>query len=185
MPTHAPVRQHGATLIELVVALAILMALLAGGAPPVAEFLEGAKLAAASSDLVGDLHLARAEALRRNRRVTVCKSPDGLGCSSHGGWEQGWIVFGDENGNGALDDGEEVLGRHEPLPWNLRLVGNRPVAAYVSYTAVGASKLMGGGFQAGTLTICRRSGAATPARQVIVNSIGRPRVQKTTVASCV
>ena len=64
------------------------------------------------------------------------------------------------------------------------LRGNQSVASYVSYTALGATRLKGGGFQAGTLTVCRRSGVPTPARQVILNALGRPRVQRATVASC-
>ena len=42
----------------------------------------------------------------------------------------------------------------------------------------GATKLVGGGFQAGTLTLCRQSGRAGEGRQIILNAVGRPRVQK-------
>ncbi|HET8745717.1 MAG TPA: GspH/FimT family pseudopilin [Ramlibacter sp.] len=180
----APFFQRGATLIELMAALAIVAVLLAAGAPGLGEFVEGARLSGAASELLADLHLARAEALRRNRRVTLCKSLDGEQCTANGAWDQGWIVYHDENGNGALDEGEEVLARHAALAWSLRLTGNQPVARYISYTPLGASRLAGGGFQAGTLTLCRRSGAPTVARQVILNSFGRPRVQRAPVASC-
>ena len=176
--------QSGVTLVELLVAVALVAALGALGAPALAEYQQGARLAAASGELVADLQRARAEALQRNGRVTLCKSPDGLQCTTRGGWEQGWIVFHDENGNRSVDEGEEVLARRAALEGQLRVVGNQPVASYVTYTAVGASKLVGGGFQAGTVTVCRQSEGPVPARQVILNAIGRPRVQKATVASC-
>jgi type IV fimbrial biogenesis protein FimT len=176
--------QKGVTVTELLVGLAVVAALLAVGAPGLADSVEATRLRAATGDLLADLQLARAEALKRNRRVTLCKSLDGQQCSPQGGWEQGWIVFHDENGDRLRDEDEELLARRAALPWQLRLLGNQPVAAYISYTPIGASRLAGGGFQAGTLTVCRRSGGPTAAHQVILNAIGRPRVQKLTVPNC-
>ena len=176
--------QQGASLIEVVVTLAIVAGALQVGLPAFDEWLHNASLSAASQDLLMDLHVARVEALKRNRRVALCKSADGQRCEDTGGWEQGWIVFHDENNNGRIDAGEELISRREPLSPALRLRGNQNVASYVSYTALGATRLKGGGFQAGTLTLCRVSGVPTAARQVILNAVGRPRVQRATVASC-
>lgn len=179
-----PPSQRGVTLIESVVTLGIVAGALHVALPAFSDLLQNTTLAAASQDLLIDLHLARVEALKRNRRVALCKSPDGLQCTKAGGWEQGWLVFHDENNNGRLDAGEELIARHEALAGALRLRGNQPVANYISYTPLGASKFTGGGFQAGTLTLCRVSPGATPSREVILNAIGRPRVQKATVPSC-
>ena len=176
--------QRGLSLIESVVALGVVATTLQMALPVFDEMIRNANLAAASQDLLVDLHLARSEALKRNRRVALCKSADGLRCNTAGGWEQGWIVFHDENNNGVLDDGEERIARHEPLKPVLRLRGNSQVANYISYTPLGASKLKSGGFQAGTLTLCRVSGVPTASREVVLNSVGRPRVQAGTVASC-
>lgn len=172
------------SLAEVLVTLGIVGTVIGTAAPAAGDMVEAVRLSSASSDILGDLYLARMEALKRNRRVALCKSADGLQCSAAGGWEQGWIVFHDENNNGAVDPGEELISRHEPLPASLRLSGNQPVAKYISYTALGASKLTGGGFQAGTLTLCRRSAEPTPSRQLVLNSVGRPRVQRSTVPMC-
>ena len=67
----------------------------------------------------------------------------------------------------------------------MRLSGNQNVSRYVSFTPTGATRLIGGGFQAGTLTVCRESAEAGEARQIILNAVGRPRVQRSTVASAV
>ena len=176
--------QHGLSLVESVVTLGVVAGALQLGLPALDDMLQATALSSASQDLLMDLHLARAEALKRNRRVAMCKSADGVQCTTAGGWEQGWLVFHDENNNGRLDPGEDLIARREALDATLRLRGNQSVANYISYTALGASKLTGGGFQAGTLTLCRSSPAATPARQVILNAVGRPRVDKGTVASC-
>jgi len=184
MPHARRSRQRGLSLIESVVSLGVLLGALQVAVPLIGDMVEAAALRTAAEDLLLDLHLARMEALKRNRRVALCKSADGLQCTRSGGWEQGWIVFHDENNDGTLGDGEDRIAHHEALkPW-LRLRGNTPVANYVSYTPLGSTRFVGGGFQAGTLTLCRRSIAATESREVILNAVGRPRVQKGTVADC-
>ncbi len=177
-------RRRGATLIEVVVALGLLAAAAGLVAPPLHDLLQATALASTSNELLADLHRARSEALKRNRRVAMCKSADGIQCTKQGGWERGWILFHDENNNGTVDAGEERIGRREALPADLRLRGNQYVANYISFTALGMTRLTGGAFQAGTLTLCRRSSSPTSARQVILNAVGRPRVQKTQVATC-
>jgi type IV fimbrial biogenesis protein FimT len=176
--------QHGASLIEIVTAMALLTTLLGLGAPAVIELQHSTALSSATWDLLADLNLARAEALKRNRRVTLCKSADGRQCASTGGWEQGWIVFHDENDNGTAEADEPVIARHGALAGGLRVNGNKPVAAYVSYTPMGGTRLAGGGFQAGTMTLCRRSATPAPGREVILNALGRPRSQTVTVDLC-
>jgi type IV fimbrial biogenesis protein FimT len=177
-------RQRGLSLTESLVALAIVAGALRLGVPAMTDIVQSVRLVAATDEMLADLHLARMEAQKRNRRVALCKSADGRHCTAAGDWDQGWIVFHDENNNGVLDAGEEVIARREALPASLRLVGNTPVARYISYSALGASKFTGGGFQAGTLTVCRRSDQPTASRQIILNSVGRPRVQRGTVATC-
>lgn len=176
--------QHGLSLVESVVTLGVVAGALQLGLPALDDMLQATALSSASQDLLMDLHLARMEAVKRNRRVAMCKSADGVQCTAAGGWEQGWIVFHDENNNGSLDAGEERIARREALAQPLRLRGNQPVADYISYTPLGVSRFAAGGFQAGTLTLCRASPMPTPARQVVLNAAGRPRVQKGTVASC-
>ena len=66
----------------------------------------------------------------------------------------------------------------------LRISGNASLASYVAYVANGSTRLTNGGFQAGTLTVCQASGRSTPARQIVINATGRPRVQKSVVDSC-
>lgn len=177
-------RQRGITLVEVSVGLAITTAVLQLALPALRDLVASVRLQAVTSELLSDLELARSEAVKRNGRVTLCKSPDGLACAAQGGWEQGWIVFGDRNRNGVLDAGEEKIARREALGSGLHVAGNTPVARYISYTPVGASKLTGGGFQAGTVTLCRRSAEPTDSRQLVLNAFGRPRVQKGTVAFC-
>jgi type IV fimbrial biogenesis protein FimT len=177
-------KQHGLSLVESVVTLGVVAGSLQFAVPAVQDWLQSASLNAASQELYTDLQIARTEAIKRNRRVALCKSADGASCSNEGGWEQGWIVFDDENNNGKRDAGEEVVRRREALGSALRVRGNQMVADYISYTPLGATKSRTGAFQAGTVVVCRFSGTPTPSREVVINAIGRPRMQRATADSC-
>jgi type IV fimbrial biogenesis protein FimT len=178
-------RERGTSLIEAMVGLTLIAGGLRMALPGVQDIVRTSALNAAAEEVLADVRQARAEALMRNRRVTMCKSAQGGSCSAEGGWEQGWIMFHDENNNGEREGAEQVIAHHAPLASHLRVTGNTPVARYVSYTAIGTTRLIGGGFQAGTLTVCSTAGGPAAARQIVLNALGRPRVQKATVASCV
>lgn len=142
------------------------------------------RLASITNAFVGHLHLSRAEAIKRNARVVMCKSASRAGCAASGGWEQGWIVFHDANNNGALDGGEAVLDGYATLPAGYRLSGNGPVGAYLSYTGMGWTRSASGAFQAGTLTLCREGDPSLQGREIVINILGRPRIRKATLAAC-
>ena len=114
----------------------------------------------------------------------MCKTADGVACTSNGGWEQGWILFHDRNNNAVLDAGEEVVQQQGPASTGIRLRGNSPVANYVSYTPTGTAKLTSGAFQAGTFTLCAESAASSNVRQIVLSGTGRARAQKGTSRDC-
>ncbi|HSH90159.1 MAG TPA: GspH/FimT family pseudopilin [Ramlibacter sp.] len=177
-------RARGFTLIEMLAVVAILGVLACVSIPSMKTAFNSIKLSSATNVFVSGLHLARSEAIKRNARVVLCKSANGDTCSTAGGWEQGWIVFHDANNNGARDPQEAIIQREQPLSASLRLTGNLNVAKYVSFVPTGATKLTGGAFQAGTLTVCRHSADAVEGRQIVLNAVGRPRVLKASLASC-
>lgn len=176
--------EHGFTLIELLIAIFIAALLMTLAAPSIAQLAISLQLSSASNSFVSSLHLARNEAIKRNGRVVLCKTADGMFCTNTGGWEQGWLIFHDANNNSLRESSEQIIHRQLPLAASLRMTGNLNVATYVSFVPTGATKLVGGAFQAGTLTVCPESLSAVDARQIILNAAGRPRVQKTTLPSC-
>ena len=174
----------GFTLTEMLATLAIGATLLALGIPSMAGVANSTRVSSASSDLVASLMLTRNEAIKRHVRVVMCKSADGQACTSLGSWQQGWIVFVDSNGDGERAPTEPLIQAKPNLASSLRFTATSPVAKYVSYSPNGATLLVGGGFQAGTLTVCSQSMGATSARQVILSVGGRPRTQKVQLPSC-
>lgn len=99
---------RGFTLIELMVAIALLAVLLAMGVPSFAALLRQWRLDAAVDSFVGDLRLARSTATRTSRPVVLCVR-DGNTCGTSTDWTAGWLVFSDLNGDNALDTGEPVI----------------------------------------------------------------------------
>ena len=180
---HRPRASLGFTLVELLTGVTVMAVLASVTVPFVTTMIDSIKLTSLANGFMAHLHLARNEAIKRNTRVVLCKSATGDSCAATGGWEQGWIVFQDSNDNGVVDAGEAIIERMQALPASFRLVGNQNVAKYVSFDPSGATKLVSGAFQAGTLTLCRLPGA-TEGRQIILNSVGRPRMQKAAAGSC-
>ena len=100
---------HGFTLVELLLSLAIAGILLFAGLPAYQRWLGQYQVNNQAQFLVGAFNEARSEAIRRNHRVTLCKTRDGNACDEGAGWEQGWIMFADRNQNGEIDGDEPVL----------------------------------------------------------------------------
>jgi type IV fimbrial biogenesis protein FimT len=177
-------KQSGTTLPELMVVLAVAAILLMIGVPSFASLANNSRLAVAANEVLASLYLARAEAIKRNARAVACASATGTSCADSGGWEQGWIVFHDANNNAAVDPGEPVILVRPKLPTGFVLTAIFSFGSkYVSYSPTGGAKLTSGAWQFGSLTLCHTS-APELARKIIVNTTGRPRIQKLSLSSC-
>ena len=181
---HLQSRMAGFTLVEAMVTLALSGISVAAGLPALNSAAASMRLSATTNGYFSNLMLTRSEAILRNSRAVLCKSADGKTCTTSGGWEQGWLVFHDANNNAKVDAGEALLQSQSALPNGIRLTGNQPLASYVSYTSDGSTNYTSGAFQAGTFTLCHPSAGKTDARQIVIASSGRPRVQRVTVSSC-
>jgi len=192
---------HGFTLIELMLTLFIIGVLLAVGVPSVKTFMQNNQLIAATNDLVSGLHLARSEALKLNKKVTICVSNDGKTCVSSEKWTQGWIVFIDANddrvGTGvgcstAADVNTDCLLRvHESIDDpQLSVSGtydsNAADIEWFTFTSRGMPKDTGAA-QSGVFSVCSfdSSNAVINSRAVLLSLSGRVRVSdNAAVISC-
>ncbi len=173
---HRAASAAGFTVVELMIALAIGAVLLLMAVPSYRAWIADVEVRHHVQALVEALSLARAEAIKRNGRVNLCHSADGLQCADAGSWETGWLVYGDANHNGELDDDETVIRVEGPAKPGITVRGNRPVEDYVSYTAVGHTRMINGALQMGTFTVCRPGHNAV---DVVLANGGRVRVNRT------
>lgn len=164
-------RAQGFSLIESVVVVAVL-AILAGIAlPSFAALIRENRVVAVTNDLLGAIHLARSEAIKQGRRITICTSADLDDCESDIGWHRGWIMFEDRDEDGVRGDGERILSVGQAQNGAVSITGNEPVRNYVSYVPSGATRKLNGALLMGTITLCSDG----VARQIVINASGRPR----------
>src|SRR5687768_17503929 len=92
----------GLTLLEMLVALAILGIMAAVGVPSLMDTVNRMAVTSAARTISSSLSLARSEAVKRGADVSICPSADGTDCESDN-WAGGWIVFVDANGDANGD----------------------------------------------------------------------------------
>lgn len=109
--------KRGFSLIELMVTLAIGGILLAVGLPSFKDFIANSEMAATNNALVYSVQVARSTALERLVPTGVCISSnpmdDDASCDPSADYNQGWIVYADDDGNGVRGNGEDIVNRKD------------------------------------------------------------------------
>ncbi len=171
-------RRSGFSLVELLIAAALASLLLVLAMPAYTDWIRGYRQLNQAQALARALELARSEAIKRSGRVNVCKSTDWSDCAPQGGWESGWLIFADADDDGHPGSPSAILGKEPPAPGQITIVGNAPVANYVSYTNLGTARTRSGALQMGTFSVCT---TGQKALHVILANTGRVRIQRTAV----
>ncbi|WP_052507076.1 GspH/FimT family protein [Desulfonatronovibrio magnus] len=145
-----PIKETGLTIIEMVIAIAIISIIASVGIPRLQGMFHSNRVAALANEFIGNLNLARSEAVRRSERVVLCVSVDGQTCATEGSWDQGWIIFVDPKANNTVEQDDQLLRIRGPLDNNVKMVGNTNVQRSITFLANGAVA----GIGTGTITLC-------------------------------
>ena len=164
-------KTHGFTLIELMIAIGLTGLLLSMAVPAFDTFIANARQTSAVNDLISSLHIARSAAVTTNSRVTVCASASGDACGGLD-WDSGWIVFGDADGDQALDADETIISTGAGID-GLTISSNE-FGATMTYRPNGRVMNAAINGSVGEFSICDRRGADY-AKVLIVDLSGRPR----------
>lgn len=151
----------GFTLAELLTTLAIVGVASAIGMPMLSQFADDAAVSSQTDMLLQNINYVRSEAVKRNTRVTMCRSSTGTSCDAtavDADWRGGWIVYVDGGDAAVLDTADTILRVQGALPGKGKLIGSGNVSDYVSYTSNGQLRLADGSAQTGTFSSCSSNG---------------------------
>ena len=176
-------RQAGFTLYELMITVMVVAVILTFGIPNLRQFTLNSRMTSTANDLHAAFMMARTEAAHAKSNVTICASADPMGAANCGGtWEQGYVVFIDDNANQARDAGEALLRSHPPADSGVLLrVANG--STYFMYAPSGLGRLdTSGNPPLSQVVICdergniRAAGGNSAARLFVSTPLGRATI---------
>ena len=129
--------QAGFTLYELMITLLVIGVILSFGMANLGDFNRNGRMTATANDLHAAFHLARSESARAKTNITVCASADSAQCG--GTWEQGFVVFQDNDGDLTVNGADTVLRAHGAAETGVSMVVPNG-ATYFSYSATGLGR---------------------------------------------
>lgn len=162
--------QHGFTVMELMVTLAIAAILLSVAAPNLSQFSQNSRLRARNFELLDSINVARSEAVKRGVQVVLCRSANGTSCGGTANtWTTGWLVYVNATGTLAYEPPGDTLlrigtGTSDGTAITTNSLGNQ----YLDYARTGATNEGG----PAVFAICDSRGGAY-GRSISVTQVGR------------
>ncbi len=87
--------------MEALVTMAIISIAAAIVAPNLISFIQSSRISGKINQLALSIQLAKSEALKNGKTITLCPSQDGIRCKKSNEWHIGWIVL-DEDSNKVI-----------------------------------------------------------------------------------
>jgi type IV fimbrial biogenesis protein FimT len=166
--------ERGFTLVELMYTVVVAALVLGIGIPAFTETIRSSRMTATVNTAVTAMHVARSEAVKRRARITLCRSTADAApkCDDEG---TGYAVFVNVADDESLDGADTLI---KAGPWlsdgiTLEYSG---LPNYVTYTASGFTRSIGGGTLSGNIVICDDRGDRA-ARVITLAATGRPQAR--------
>lgn len=157
------------TLLELLIVLTIIAIISCAAFPAYQTLIIRMHAKAEIFSLYRAIQLTRSEAIKNNAIATICPSTDHLHCG--GNWQDGYLVFIDNRGDGQVDAEDKLVKYFPPMQ-------NMGVIEWKSFPKHCYLQMAPSGFpnnQNGTFYYTASSGAYKIS--LIVSKVGRIRVK--------
>jgi type IV fimbrial biogenesis protein FimT len=177
--------QAGFTLYELLITVLIVGVVLALGVPNMQAFTRNSRITGTANDIHAAFHLARSESSRAKTNITVCASNNSMtaGANCGGTWDQGFIVFVDENGDIDRSGAAETGLRAHPAAAEGVSLAVADDATYFSFASTGLGRPNVGGLPSvSQIVICdargnqTAAGGRSAARLFVATPLGRATI---------
>jgi len=181
--------QTGFTLYELLITLLIVGTILAYGIPNFSEFKKNSRMTSSANDLYAAFHMARSEAARAKTNITICASANSMdaGADCGGNWDQGYIVFVDDNFDLARAGATETVLRAHPAVERGVIFAIANDSTYFMYASTGLGRTDAGGNVAiSQVVMCDErgneigAGGNSAARLFVATPLGRATILRET-----
>lgn len=175
----------GFTLYELLITLLIVGVVITLGVPNMAAYTQNSRMTSTANDLHATFHLARSEAARAKTNITICASANSMTDAANcgGTWDQGYIVFVDNDGDLNRSGATETIIRAHPQAAKGVILAVAGDAGYFSYAATGLGRGDIGGNPAMTQVIMcdkrgntKAAGGNSAARLFVATPLGRATI---------
>ncbi|PRO68556.1 GspH/FimT family pseudopilin [Alteromonas gracilis] len=155
-------KQTGLTLLEMLVAVAVLAIILTTVAPGIQNILIKNRITADLNNLSAVAQRARFTAVDEQTNVVLCPTANYTACTNN--WRDAKMVFIDVNGNSTRDNNEELIVASDPLN-----------AANTVYGISGSLVFneQGGIDNAATITLCPNDDDTDYASALLLSLYGR------------
>ena len=176
--------QHGFTLYELLITVLIVGVVLTVGVPNMLAFTQNSRMTSTANDIHSAFHLARSESSRAKTNITVCASSNSMTAAADctGTWDQGFIVFVDNDFDAVRDGGEALLREHPSAAEGVSFAVADD-ATYFMFAATGLGRRdAGNNIPVSQVIVCDERGTAeatadfSAARLFVATPVGRATI---------
>lgn len=161
--------RRGFTLLELLVALAVVSVLSFLAAPYFSTLLDTHARQVFANELASGLRMARVEAITRNKTVIVQAQEED--------WARGWSIIVDETGAGATDVRNPIIAIRSGSD-RFQVIPSRNMTGQIAFNYLGVPRSPTQAALNGSIHLCARQDSGRHLRVVLARS-GRVRVATT------
>ena len=177
--------QTGFTLYELLITFVVVGTVLAYGIPNFAAYTSNSRMTSSANDLHAAFQMARTEAARAKTNITICASANSMDAAADcgGTWDQGYIVFIDDNFDRVRAGLTETILRSHPAAEEGVTLAIANDATYFMFASTGMGRQDTGGNAAlSQVVMCDQrgnivgAGGNSAARLFVATPLGRATI---------